>query len=255
MRTDMSGYAQLRIDDGVATVEFHHPKGNSLPSELLSGLADRIREASGDENAKVIVLKSKGDGAFCAGASFDEMVELKDREEALTFFGGFAQVIKAMMDSPKFIIGRVQGKVVGGGVGLVAACDYVIASRDAQVKLSELNVGIGPFVIAPVVQRKIGVSALSTLCINASEWRDADWAEHHGLFNEVHQYNSEMDSAILSLSTQLSKSSPEAMKQIRKMLWHGMEDLDKLMSERAAITGELSLGEYTQQFIHSFRSK
>jgi len=250
----MKGYAELSISEGIATIEFYHPKGNSLPSALLTGITDHIQHCSDNDEVKVIILRSKGDGAFCAGASFDEMVALDGEEEALNFFSGFAKVIQAIKDAPKFVICRVQGKVVGGGVGIVAASDYAVASRDSYIKLSELNIGIGPFVIAPVVKRKIGVSALSTLCINASEWRDADWAACHGLFNEVYQYTNEMDSAILSLSQNLAKSSPMAMAEIKKVLWHGYDELHTLLEERAATSGRLSLGEYTQRFIESFRS-
>lgn len=250
----MKGYAELSLSEGIATIEFYHPKGNSLPSELLTGITDHIKHCSDNDDVKVIILRSKGDGAFCAGASFDEMVALDGEKEALNFFSGFAKVIQAIKDAPKFVICRVQGKVVGGGVGIVAASDYAVACRDSYIKLSELNIGIGPFVIAPVVKRKIGVSALSTLCINASEWRDADWASDHGLFNEVYQYTNEMDSAILSLSQNLAKSSPMAMAEIKKVLWHGYDELHTLLEERAAISGRLSLGEYTQQFIESFRN-
>lgn len=251
----MAGSVTVEIAHHIATIEFHHPKGNSLPGDLLSQLSEKITNAGNDDEVRVIILQSKGDGAFCAGASFDELIQLESLDEGRSFFSGFASVISAMKDCPKFIIGRIQGKAVGGGVGLIAACDYVIATQEASIKLSELNLGIGPFVIAPVVEHKIGVSALSSLTINASEWKDATWAYDKGLFNELCDSVYDLDQAVNELARKLSKSSTDAMWEIKKMLWKGTDNLKKVMTERAEISGELALSDFTRNFISEFKNK
>ena len=203
----------------------------------------------------MIVLRSAGDKAFCAGASFDELISIKDLETGKVFFSGFAQVINACRKCPKFIIGRVQGKAVGGGVGIAAAVDYCYATRFGEVKLSELAVGIGPFVVGPAVERKVGLSAMSQLAINATEWRTAEWAMQNGLYADVFDGEDEMDEEIARLATILAKSSPEAMAELKKVFWKGTEDWDQLLSDRAAISGTLVLSDFTVNAINSFKKK
>lgn len=251
----MPGSVTITFDEHIATIEFYHPKGNSLPGDLLRELADVIKKAGEDDQSRVIVLQSKGNGAFCAGASFDELMRLDSFSAGRQFFSGFANVISAMKDCPKFIIGKIQGKAVGGGVGLIAACDYCYAVKEASVKLSELNLGIGPFVIAPAVERKIGVSALSTLCINASAWRTAEWAHQHGLYNEVCGSAEELSRSVTGLAEQLAKSSPHAMKEIKAMLWSNTENLDEMMQQRAELSGKLALSDFTKDFIAGFKNR
>ena len=250
----MDGSVTLSISDNIGTIEFHHPKSNSLPKSLLHKLAETISNAGNDSNIAVIILKSSGEGAFCAGASFDELMAINNLEQAKEFFSGFAKVIMAMKNCPKFIITRVHGKTVGGGVGVVAASDYAIASELASIKLSELSIGIGPFVIAPVVQRKIGVSALSTLSINASEWKSAEWALEKGLYNEVVELDNTLDVAIQKLAKQLSSSNPKAMKEMKEMLWEDTNNLEQVLLKRAEISGKLSLSEFTRNFLETFKS-
>jgi methylglutaconyl-CoA hydratase len=243
------------IDHGIATIEFYHPASNSLPSAILTDLAKTINDYGIDDRIKVIVLRSAGDKAFCAGASFDELTSITNEADGKTFFSGFAHVINAMRKSHKLIIGRVQGKAVGGGVGIVAATDYCIALDTSSVKLSELAVGIGPFVVGPAVERKTGVSAYSQLAIDATEWRSAEWAKKHGLYAELHHTIEELDDAVLSLAQRLSHSSPEAMLQLKKVFWHGTENWDTLLSERAAISGKLVLSDFTRNAIAAFKAK
>jgi methylglutaconyl-CoA hydratase len=242
-------------NEGVATVTFGHPLSNSLPSKLLQKLADTITELGENHEAKVIVLKSEGDRAFCAGASFDELISIKDLETGKKFFSGFANVINACRKCPKFIIGRVQGKAVGGGVGLASAVDYCYATKYADVKLSELAVGIGPFVVGPAVERKIGLSAMSQLTINATEWRSAKWAKQKGLYVDVFETIEEMDADISVISQKLAKSNPEAMKLLKQTFWEGTEDWDALLAKRAAVSGELVLSDFTINAINAFKSK
>ncbi len=180
------GYVSHEIEHGIATIEFFHPSSNSLPAAILSDLAKTINDIGIDNRVKVIVLRSAGEGAFCAGASFDELMAITNEVEGKKFFSGFAHVINAMRKCHKLIIGRVQGKTVGGGVGLIAATDYTIASESASIKLSELAIGIGPFVVGPAVERKIGTSGFAQLAIDATEWRSSEWAKRHGLYSEVH---------------------------------------------------------------------
>lgn len=250
------GYVNYELSEkGIATIEFGHPLSNSLPGKILRKLADTITEVSKDEKVKVILLKSGGEKAFCAGASFDELISIQDFETGKVFFSGFASVINACRKSSKLIIGRVQGKAVGGGVGMASAVDYCYATNEASVKLSELAVGIGPFVVGPAVERKIGTSAMSQLAINATEWQSAQWAAEKGLYAEIFDSIEEMDKAIDVLATKLANSNPEAMSMLKTIFWQGTENWDELLVERAAMSGKLVLSEFTINAINSFKSK
>ncbi len=242
-------------ENGIGTIEFGHPMSNSLPGKILRKLADTITLLGNDDKVKVIVLRSKGEKAFCAGASFDELISIKDLETGKVFFSGFAGVINACRKAPKFIIGRVQGKAVGGGVGVASAVDYCLATRYADVKLSELAVGIGPFVVGPAVERKIGLSAMSELAINATEWRSADWAKKKGLYTDVFDTAEDMDSEIDRLALRLAKSNPEAMRMLKEVFWQGTEHWDTLLAERAEMSGTLVLSEFTVNAINAFKTK
>jgi methylglutaconyl-CoA hydratase len=251
----MEAYVKTEMHNGITNIEFFHPQSNSLPEKILEQLAQAIHGAGNDEHTKVIILRSVGENAFCAGASFDELMAIKTQGQGLHFFSGFANVINAMRICPKFIIGRIHGKCVGGGVGLAAAVDYAIATEVAEVKLSELAVGIGPFVVGPAVERKIGKSAFSQLAINATLWRTADWARRKGLYAEVYPEIAGMDESIHRLANVLMHSSPEAMAEMKKMFWKGTEQWDKLLLERAAISGRLVLSEFTRAAIAKFKAK
>ena len=224
------GNVSSEIKNSSSFITFSHPQSNSMPGKLLRELAGEITKAGENENVKVIVLQSGGEKTFCAGASFDELVTINSFEEGKYFFSGFAAVINAMRKAPKFIIARVQGKAVGGGVGIAAAADYTVAHESASIKLSELAVGIGPFVVGPAVERKIGKSAFMSLTINATEWKDAGWAEKKGLYSEIYGTHEELDKAVLTLSTRLSKSNPEAMMLLKKTFWEGTELWDTLLT-------------------------
>ncbi len=249
------GYVKVEREHGIATIEFFHPQSNSLPHNILETLALDIFSEGLNEDTKVIVLRTAGEKVFCAGASFDELAAITTEEQGLKFFSGFAHVINAMRKTPKFIIARVQGKCIGGGVGIAAAADYAIACEGADVKLSELAVGIGPFVVGPAVERKIGTSAFSQLAIDATMWRPADWARRKGLYAELHSDAAGMDDSIERLTTTLSHQSPEAMREMKKVLWRGTDHWDELLKERAAISGRLVLGSFTTSFIRSFKEK
>jgi methylglutaconyl-CoA hydratase len=249
------GYVKHEFHNGITTIEFQHPQSNSLPHGILEQLAHSIHGAGNDEETKLIILQSAGDKAFCAGASFDELVAISNEEQGLQFFSGFAHVINAMRKCPKFIIGRIHARCVGGGVGLAAAVDYAIATEKADIKLSELAVGIGPFVVGPVVERKIGVSAFAQLAMDATMWRNAEWARRNGLFAEVHSSVEQMDEAISRLSNSLSQSSPDAMHEMKKIFWHGTENWDHLLHERAKISGRLVLSDFTRKAIAQFKNK
>ncbi len=248
------GHVEYTIDErGIATVEFGHPMSNSLPGKILRKLADTITELGKKDEVKVLVLKSAGEKAFCAGASFDELISIKDLETGKVFFSGFANVINACRKCPKFIIGRVQGKAVGGGVGMASAVDYCFATTAADVKLSELAVGIGPFVVGPAVERKMGLSAMSQLAINASEWKSAEWAKRKGLYTEIFDETEEMDQEIEKLAKRLASSNPEAMSMLKTVFWQGTEHWDELLSERAGMSGKLVLSDFTVNAINQFK--
>jgi methylglutaconyl-CoA hydratase len=248
-------YVTSHNEHGITTIEFFHPQSNSLPAKILELLAREIHSAENDNDTKVIILRSGGDGAFCAGASFDELTAINNETEGLKFFSGFANVINAMRKCKKIIIGRIQGKCVGGGVGFAAAVDYAIAVDKAEVKLSELAIGIGPFVVGPVIERKIGTSAFSQLAIDANLWRNAEWAKHKGLFAEVHSSIESMDESVYRLANSLSHSNPDAMAEMKKIFWKGTEHWDELLKERAAISGRLVLSEFTKNAINKFKTK
>lgn len=248
-------YVQATTHLGVTSIEFYHPQSNSLPGKLLRDLAAAITHAGEDPNTIVIILRSAGERTFCSGASFDELTAISNEQEGLHFFSGFAHVINAMRLCPKFIIGRIQGKCVGGGVGLAASVDYAIAMEGADVKLSELAVGIGPFVVGPAVERKMGLAAFSHLALNATAWHTADWARRKGLFAELHPETDDMDEAVSRLAHTLVHSSPDAMAEMKKMFWKGTEHWDSLLRERAAISGRLVLSDYTRNAITKFRTR
>ncbi len=249
------GSIQIHNQDDVCTIMFSHPAHNSLPGKLLATLADAIETAGIDPSVKVIVLKSGGERTFCAGASFDELIAIDNMETGKKFFSGFANVINALRKCPKFVICRVQGKAIGGGVGIAAACDYTMATKFAAIKLSELAVGIGPFVVGPAVERKVGVSAMSQLTINATELQSAEWAKQKGLYTEVYDSAEELDAAIETLTEKLVGSNPDAMRLLKKVFWQGTEHWDDLLAERAAVSGQLVLSDFTKNAISKFKAK
>ncbi|OUJ75779.1 enoyl-CoA hydratase/isomerase family protein [Hymenobacter crusticola] len=240
---------------GITTVSFFHPAHNSLPSSLLTELADSITAAGQQENTKVIVLRSEGERTFCAGASFDELMAIQDEAQGLAFFSGFAKVINACRTCPKIIVGRVQGKAIGGGVGVAAATDYCFASSQAAVKLSELVVGIGPFVVGPAVERKIGPAAYAQLALDAAEFRPATWAKDRGLYAELFDTAAELDTAVQAFAEKLACYNPEALTALKQVFWEGTAHWDTLLVERAAISGRLVLSEFTRHAIQQFKSK
>ena len=251
--TRENGSLYTKIVNGIATIEFGHPASNSFPSELLERLQKEFQKLSLEENVKIIILKSEGDRAFCAGASFDELVAIDNLQQGKAFFSGFANVINAMRKCKKLIIGRIHGKAVGGGVGLAAACDYCFATDQAAIKLSELAIGIGPFVIAPAVERKIGVSGLAELTLAPYEWKNAYWGKEKGLYARVFENVKDLDKEVQILSEKLASYNPEALFEMKKVLWEGTENWDKLLAERAAISGKLVLSEFTRNALASFK--
>jgi len=246
-------YVKQTIENEVGYIEFFHPAHNSLPGDLLSQLADTITEAGENEAIKVIVLKSGGNRTFCAGASFKELININDEDTGKVFFSGFANVINAMRKCPKFIIGCVQGKTVGGGVGLASATDYCMATKFAAIKLSELNVGIGPFVVGPAVQRKLGLSGMSQIAIDANSFYPAEWAKSKGLFTQVYETTEELDAEVKAFAENLCNYNPEAMRDMKTMFWAGTENWDTLLAERAAISGRLVLSDFTKETLKRFK--
>jgi len=251
----ITGNVSLANQDGIATISFYHPAQNSLPAALLDELTNKIMQAGNDTQTRVIILKSEGERTFCAGASFDELLQIKDKEAGAEFFSGFARVINACRKSQKIIIARIQGKAVGGGVGLAAAADHCLATEAASIKLSELAIGIGPFVISPAVIRKVGLPAFSQLTIRAVDFQTAQWAKEKGLYNEVYPDIASMDAELGALAQKLASYHPEALKGLKEILWEGTADWDDLLAQRAAISGELVLSEFTQQALRGFLSK
>jgi len=248
-----NGSLYTSINEKIATIEFGHPASNSFVLELLDRLASELYKISENEAVNIIVLKSEGDGVFCAGASFDQLIDVSNLEEGTVFFNGFAKVINAMRTCKKIIIGRVQGKAVGGGVGLISACDYVFATESASIRLSELTIGIAPFVIAPAVVRKIGTAGLAELSLNPKEWKTAYWAQEKGLFAKVFNTLNDLDKELDYFSTNLANYNPQALEEWKKILWENTAHWETLLPERAMITGKLALSDFTKNALVKFR--
>lgn len=251
--TRPNGSLYSKIENHIATIEFGHPASNSFPGELLQRLTDEIDMVGNNPDVSIIILRSEGDGAFCAGASFDELLAVNSLEDGAVFFSGFANVINAMRRCPKLIIGRIHGKAVGGGVGLAAACDYALATEGSAIKLSEFTIGIGPFVIAPAVERKMGKAALAELTIAAHEWKNAYWAQEKGLYAKVLENVSDLDKELDILTSKLAGYNPDALNAMKKVLWEGTEKWDTLLADRAKISGTLVLSDFTKKALSQFR--
>ena len=246
-------YVKQTIVNNISYIEFYHPSHNSLPGDILRKLVNLIKSAGDNKDIKVIVLQSGGDRTFCAGASFKELVNISDEDSGKIFFSGFANVINAMRICPKLIIGRIQGKTVGGGVGIIAACDYSLATKYAEIKLSELNIGIGPFVIGPVIERKIGLSSFSKISLNPTRFFAASWAKDNGLYTEVFENISELDLAVQTFAEELCSFNQEAMNEIKKLFWRGTDHWDALLLEQAKISGRLVLSNFTKDKLSKFK--
>ncbi|MEM7380815.1 MAG: enoyl-CoA hydratase/isomerase family protein [Bacteroidota bacterium] len=254
MGTDrQNGSLYTKIEDRIATVEFGHPASNSFVGELLDRLANELDKLSDTKEVSLILLKSEGDRAFCAGASFDELISISNLEEGKHFFGGFAKVINAMRQCTKPIVGRIQGKAVGGGVGLIAACDYTMASVAAAVRLSELTIGIAPLVIAPAVERKIGKAGLAEMALAPTEWKTAYWAKEKGLFSEVFEDIKTLDKELHFFCQKLASYNPQALQNMKQVLWEGTEDWDVLLERRAEMSGKLALSQETKMALSAFK--
>lgn len=240
-----TGKVETSLKNGVATVSFFHPKGNSLPSSILAQLTEAVRGFSANPEARVILIRSEGDGPFCGGASFSELQTIRNETEGTAFFMGFARLILAMVRAPKFVVTRVHGKAVGGGVGVIAASDYSLAARSASVRLSELAIGIGPFVVGPAIQKKIGLAAFTALAVD-TDWRDAEWAENRGLYASLYSDIRELDTAVENITRKLAASNPSAMAELKTAFWSGTEHWEDLLAARAAVSGQLVLSEFAR---------
>lgn len=255
MTQNGDGYVDYSTDERIAIIEFYHPKGNSLPRNILDQLTNAIKKAGADSKVHAIIIRSGGDGAFCAGASFDELTSISNEEEGKVFFMGFANVINAMRTCPKIIITRVHGKTVGGGIGIIAASDFAIARKNASVRLSELSLGIGPFVVGPAVGRKLGTSAFATLALDAKTWYDSEWALRNGLYNKVVETLDELDRAVDEMADTLANSNPNALINLKDIMWQGTGHWHATLEQRAEISGRLVLSEFTKRTIDNFKKK
>lgn len=247
-------YIKNDITGNIATIEFYHPKSNSFPSTQLSELSRLFETLGKNEEVKVIILKSTGDRVFSAGASFDELLTINDIQKGKKFFMGFANVIMAMRNCPKFIVGCITGKVVGGGVGLVAACDYALASESASVRLSELSIGIGPFVIEPAITRKIGITGFSEMTMNPTEWKSSEWIKGKGMYNFVYPNAETCEKAANKFAHDLAVYSPEAMKELKNIFWKSTDDWKEIMPKRAELSGRLVLSDFTKQTLNKLKN-
>lgn len=249
-----NGFIKLKTQNKVATITFYHPKSNSLPSSLLNEMTEKFNQLSDDVNVNVIILQSEGDKTFCAGASFDELIEIDNFEDGKKFFMNFANLINAIRKCKKIVVGKIIGKVVGGGVGLVSVCDYTFATKNSPLKLSELALGLGPFVVGPPIERKIGKEAFVEMSLDC-EWRSAEWAKQHGFYHQVFESIDELEEKLNEFTKQLSERSSEALSQLKMIFWEGTEHWDKLLEQRAENSGKLVLSDFTKKFIKDFKAR
>lgn len=247
-----TGSLSVSIENKIATITFSHPASNSFPSDLLQKLTKEFNAISKNKDVNVVVLQSEGK-TFCAGASFDELLSITTLANGKKFFSGFADVINAMRKCSKIIIGKVQGKAVGGGVGLISACDIAFAYQDAGVKLSEIAIGIGPFVIEPAVSRKIGKTAMAEMTLQPTVWQTADWAVAKGLYADLFDSMAEVNEAVRHAAERLASYNPDALAEMKKVFWEGTENWDQLLYERAAISGKLVLSDFTKEALSQFK--
>ena len=248
-------YVYTSVENNVAIIEFSSEQANALSMDLLHRLAKELDVASVNDSVKVVLLKSAGEKTFCAGAFFDELVKVDSLESGKVFFSGFASVLNAIRNCSKPVIGRAQGKAVGGGVGILATCDYVFATEQASIRLPELSIGIGPFVIAPAVERKIGIGALSELSFSPDQWKNAYWAQQKGLIARVYETAKEMDEAIDHFLVTLLKSNPQALSEMKRVTWQHTEHWERELIDNAAISGRLVLSEQTRLMLEKLKNK
>ena len=248
----MQPFVTSQIKNHISEITFGTPKSNSLPSEILEKLAQIILTEGSKPEVKAILLKSEGEKAFCAGASFDELLEINDLETSKKFFGGFAKVLNAMRNCGKIVVVRVQGKTTGGGVGIACAADYCFATENASLALTEINLGIGPFVIGPYVERKIGKSQFTAMAIDA-DFRSANWAEQHNIYHSVSPTIAEMDAEVAQFLEKLATKSTDALALIKKVSWEGTEHFDKLMPKRILMSASLLLEDSTKANIEKIK--
>lgn len=247
------GFVQTSVQNSVATITFSHPASNSFPSSLLQQLVEELNAVSSNEDVNVVILQSEGNGAFCAGASFDELLSIDNITDGKKFFSGFANVINAMRKCSKIIVGRIHGKAVGGGVGLASACDYAMAITESSIKLSEIAIGIGPFVIEPAVSRKIGNTAFAEMTLTPTDWQTATWAKEKGLYAKVFETREVLDEKVIAFAQKLATFSPDALSEMKKVFWNKTENWDELLYERAAISGRLVLSDFTKNALNQFK--
>jgi methylglutaconyl-CoA hydratase len=250
----MNAFVISEIKNSISIITFGTPKSNSLPGEILEKLAQTILDEGSKNEVKAILLKSDGDKSFCAGASFDELLEIEELEKSKIFFGGFAKVLNAMRNCGKLVIVRVQGKTTGGGVGIACAADYCFATEEAAMALTELNLGIGPFVIGPFVERKVGKSAYSAMSIDA-DFRSADWCEKHDVYHSVSENIEIMDVEINAFMEKLSTRSSDALALIKKVSWEGTEHFEQLMPERILMSASLILEDSAKENIGKIKER
>ncbi len=248
----MQPFVTSEIRNSISEITFGTPKSNSLPGEILEKLAQTILIEGKKEEVKAILLKSEGEKVFCAGASFDELLEIDELEASKKFFGGFAKVLNAMRSCGKIVVVRVQGKTTGGGVGIACGADYCFATKNAALALTEINLGIGPFVIGPYVERKIGKSQFSAMAIDA-DFRSAEWAEQHNIYHSVSETIAEMELKLGIFLDKLSARSDEALALIKKVSWEGTEHFEELMPERIHMSASLILEDSAKENIQKIK--
>lgn len=250
----MTDFVRAELKNSVAEITFGTSKSNSLPGAILEKLAKTILEEGGKKEVKAILLKSEGEKAFCAGASFDELLEIAELETSKKFFGGFAKVLNAMRNCGKIVVVRVQGKTTGGGVGIACGADYCFATKHSALALTELNLGIGPFVIGPYVERKIGKSQFAAMAIDA-DFRSATWAEQHNIYHSVSDSIQEMDEKLDEFLLTLAGRSADALALIKKVSWEGTDHFYDLMPARIHMSASLILEDYAKENICKIKER
>jgi methylglutaconyl-CoA hydratase len=209
----------LDKQNSVAIVTLNRPDvHNAFDEEMIASLTSTFTELSSDTSLRAVVLKASGK-SFCAGGDLNWMkraadfTEAENKADALKLAG----MVDAIYACPHLTIALVKGAVFGGGVGVVSACDVVIADKDSsKFSLSEVKLGLIPAAIAPYVLRAIGARNMGRYAVTAERFC-AKKAGKMGLVHDKVHGETELESALTDLLKSISSNAPEAMREAKKL--------------------------------------
>ena len=212
----------VRIDstpDGVVFVTINRPqKKNAFNAAVVAALYEAFETLQGADHVRVVFIRGAG-GTFCAGADLAWMRDAADwsegdnRDDAM----GLAKMLKALHDVPALTVALVEGAAMGGGAGIVAACDMAVAVKGAKFAFSEVKLGLIPATIAPYVIEAVGPRTARALFATA-ELFDADRAQDHGLVSQVLASADGIDGFVRTLSDAMKACAPGAVGDAKRLV-------------------------------------